>query len=167
MGEFLESCIDPDGGIIFGVRVHDPERYGVVEFDDNGSVISIEEKPINPKSDFAVPGLYFFDNNAIKYAKQAKPSGRGELEISEVENEYLKIGKLNVKTFDDGDVWLDTGTISSMSDATDFVRVMQIRTGQIIGSPEQIAYKQGFISNEQLKDLAESLAKSGYGGYLR
>ena len=166
LGEFLESCTDPDGGIVFGIRVNDPERYGVVEFDKNGTVVSIEEKPTKPKSDFAVPGLYFFDNKAIEYAKQAKPSARGEIEITEVQNQYLLAGKLTVKTFDDGDVWLDTGTIDSLSDATDFVRVMQKRTGQIIGSPEKIAQEQGFITREQLTNLAQPLIKSGYGKYL-
>lgn len=166
LGEFLESCTNPDGGIIFGIRVNDPERYGVVEFDKNGTVVSVEEKPVKPKSDFAVPGLYFFDNKAIEYAKQAKPSARGEIEITEVQNQYLRAGKLTIKTFDDGDVWLDTGTIDSLSDATDFVRVMQKRTGQIIGSPEKVAQEQGFITKEQLTTLAQPLIKSGYGKYL-
>jgi glucose-1-phosphate thymidylyltransferase len=167
LGQFLETCTDPDGGIIFGIEVHDPERYGVVEFDEHHNVLSVEEKPENPKSKFAVPGLYFFDNNAIQYAKEAKPSARGEIEITEIQNAYLRAGKLKVKTFDSGDVWLDTGTIESMSDATDFVRVMQKRTGQIIGSPEMVAYEQGFISKVQLADLAAALEKSGYGKYLK
>lgn len=166
MGEFLESCTDPDGGIVFGIRVHDPERYGVVEFDEGGNVLSIEEKPARPKSNFAVPGLYFFDNRAVEFAKQAKPSERGEIEITEVQNAYLRAGSLSVKTFDEGDVWLDTGTIDSMTDASDFVKVMQKRTGQIIGSPEAIAHEQGFITREQLDELAAPLKKSGYGGYL-
>lgn len=167
LGEALKKCTDPDGGIIFGARVQDPERYGVVEFDDQHNVISIEEKPQHPRSDYAIPGLYFFDNDAINYAKAAKPSARGELEITELHNAYLRAGKLKVSTFDDGDVWLDTGTIDSLSDATDFVRVMQKRTGQIIGSPEQTAYEQGFIDASQLQSLAGELIKSGYGAYLK
>lgn len=166
LGESLRQCTDPEGGIIFGARVHDPERYGVVEFDDDNNVLSIEEKPKEPKSDYAIPGLYFFDNKAIEYAKNAKPSERGELEITELHNAYLQAGTLKVSTFDDGDVWLDTGTIDSLSDATDYVRVLQKRTGQIIGSPEQVAYEQGFIDADQLRALAEPLVKSGYGKYL-
>lgn len=166
LGDSLKQCTDPDGGIIFGARVHDPERYGVVEFDENNNVLSIEEKPKEPKSNYAIPGLYFFDNKAIEYAKQAKPSDRGELEITELHNAYLRDGKLKVSTFDDGDVWLDTGTIDSLSDATDYVRVLQKRTGQIIGSPEKVAFEQGFISASQLEELAKPLEKSGYGNYL-
>jgi glucose-1-phosphate thymidylyltransferase len=166
LGESLKKRTDPDGGIIFGARVHDPERYGVVEFDENNKVISIEEKPQEPKSNFAIPGLYFFDNNAVQYAKEAKPSARGEIEITEIHNAYLRAGKLKVSTFDDGDVWLDTGTIDSLSDATDYVRVIQSRTGQIIGSPEKTAYEQGFITAKQLAELAEPLKKSGYGTLL-
>lgn len=166
LGESLKQCTDPDGGIIFGARVHDPERYGVVEFDENNNVLSIEEKPKEPRSNYAIPGLYFFDNKAIEYAKQAKPSDRGELEITELHNAYLRDGKLKVSTFDDGDVWLDTGTIDSLSDATDYVRVLQKRTGQIIGSPEKVAFEQGFISASQLEELAKPLEKSGYGNYL-
>lgn len=166
LGEALKQCTNPDGGIIFGARVHDPERYGVVEFDKDNNVLSIEEKPDQPKSSYAIPGLYFFDNNAIKYAKEAKPSARGELEITELHNAYLRAGKLKVSTFDDGDVWLDTGTIDSLTDAADYVRVLQKRTGQIIGSPEKIAFEQGFINNAQLSTLAESLKKSGYSTYL-
>lgn len=166
LGRALRKCTDPMGGIIFGAKVHDPERYGVVEFDDDNKVLSIEEKPEQPKSDYAIPGLYFFDNKCIEYAKEAKPSERGELEITEIHNAYLRAGKLKVATFDDGDVWLDTGTIDSLSDATDFVRVMQKRTGQIIGSPEKVAYEQGFITAEELTALAKPLKKSGYGAYL-
>lgn len=166
IGDALKKCTDPDGGIIFGARVHDPERYGVVEFDDNNLVVSIEEKPQHPKSDYAIPGLYFFDNNAVRYAKEAVPSERGELEITEIHNAYLRAGKLKVKTFDDGDVWLDTGTIDSLADATDYVRVIQKRTGQIIGSPEKVAFEQGYIDEDALKKQAEALKKSGYGVYL-
>jgi glucose-1-phosphate thymidylyltransferase len=166
LGQSLRNCTDPDGGIIFGAQVNDPERYGVVEFDANNTVVSIEEKPAQPKSNYAIPGLYFFDNNAVRYAKEAKPSERGELEITEIHNGYLREGKLKVQTFDDGDVWLDTGTIDSLSDATDYVRVLQKRTGQIIGSPEKVAFEQGFISKEELRGLADPLKKSGYGSYL-
>jgi len=166
LGMALKKCTNPDGGVIFGAPVNDPERYGVVEFDENNNVLSIEEKPAQPKSNYAIPGLYFFDNDAIRYAKEAKPSSRGELEITELHNAYLRAGKLKVSTFDTGDVWLDTGTIDSLSDATDYVRVIQKRTGQIIGSPELVAYQQGFITAEQLAVHAEALMKSGYGKYL-
>ena len=162
----LKNCTDPDGGIVFAYQVSDPERYGVVEFDNNKHAISIEEKPTNPKSNFAVVGLYFYDNDVIQIAKNVQPSNRGELEITSVNDEYLKSGKLKVTLLDDGDVWLDTGTIDSLSDATDFVRVLQKRTGQIIGSPEKIAQEQGFITKEQLNTLAQPLIKSGYGKYL-
>ncbi len=166
LGESLKQCTDPNGGIIFGARVHDPERYGVVEFDEHYNVLSIEEKPTHPKSEYAIPGLYFFDNKAVQYAKEAQPSARGEIEITEIHNAYLRDGQLKVRTFDDGDVWLDTGTIDSLSDATDFVRVMQKRTGQIIGSPEKTAHEQGWITTKQLATLAEPLKKSGYGHLL-
>ncbi len=164
--ESLKSCTDPEGGIVFAYRVSDPERYGVVEFNDNNQAISIEEKPANPKSNYAVVGLYFYDNSVVEIAKNIKPSDRGELEITSVNEEYLNRGKLKVTALDDGDVWLDTGTIESLSDATDYVRVIQKRTGQIIGSPEKVAYEQGFISSEQLKEIAQPLKKSGYGNYL-
>ncbi len=166
LDESLQQCTDPDGGIVFAYQVSDPERYGVVEFNDDMQAISIEEKPENPKSNFAVVGLYFYDNSVVDIAKNVKPSSRGELEITSVNEEYLKQGKLKVTTLEDGDVWLDTGTIDSLSDATDFVRVLQKRTGQIIGSPEKIAYKQGFINKDQLQEQAEALKKSGYGLYL-
>ena len=166
LDESLKNCTNPDGGIVFAYQVSDPERYGVVEFNESMQAISIEEKPKNPKSNFAVVGLYFYDNSVVEIAKNVKPSERGELEITSVNEEYLKRGKLKVTTLNDGDVWLDTGTIDSLSDATDFVRVLQKRTGQIIASPEKIAYEQGFISAEQLQSLAEPLKKSGYGTYL-
>ena len=166
LDESLQQCTNPDGGIVFAYQVSDPERYGVVEFNDNMQAISIEEKPENPKSNFAVVGLYFYDNTVVEIAKNVKPSARGELEITSVNEEYLRQGKLKVTTLEDGDVWLDTGTIDSLSDATDFVRVLQKRTGQIIGSPEKVAYKQGFITKEQLNKLAEPLKKSGYGKHL-
>jgi len=166
LDQSLKNCTNPDGGIVFAYQVSDPERYGVVEFDNNKHAISIEEKPANPKSNFAVVGLYFYDNDVIQIAKNVQPSNRGELEITSVNDEYLKRGKLKVTPLDDGDVWLDTGTIDSLSDATDFVRVLQKRTGQIIGSPEKVAQEQGFITKEQLTTLAQPLIKSGYGKYL-
>ena len=166
LDESLKKCTDPEGGIVFAYQVSDPERYGVVEFDDNMQALSIEEKPTSPKSNYAVVGLYFYDNDVVEIAKTIQPSERGELEITSINEEYLRRGKLKVTTLDDGDVWLDTGTIDSMTDASDYVRVIQTRTGQIIGSPEKIANEQGFISTEQLNQLAEPLKKSGYGTYL-
>jgi glucose-1-phosphate thymidylyltransferase len=166
LDESLKGCTDPDGGIVFAYQVSDPERYGVVEFDENMTAVSIEEKPTQPKSDYAVVGLYFYDNDVVDIAKNVQPSERGELEITAVNEEYLKRGKLRVTTLNDGDVWLDTGTIDSMTDATDYVRVIQNRTGQIIGSPEMVAYESGFLSAEQLAEAAEPLKKSGYGNYL-
>lgn len=166
LSESLKKCTDPDGGIVFAYKVSDPERYGVVEFDGDKKALSIEEKPAQPKSNYAVIGLYFYDNDVVEIAKNVQPSERGELEITSVNEEYLKRGKLKVTTLDDGDVWLDTGTIDSMHDASDYVRVLQKRTGQIIGSPEDVAYREGFITREQLQELAEPLKKSGYGNYL-
>jgi glucose-1-phosphate thymidylyltransferase len=166
LDESLKQCTDPDGGIVFAYKVSDPERYGVVEFDENMHAVSVEEKPSNPKSDYAVVGLYFYDNDVVEIAKNVQPSERGELEITSVNDAYLQRGKLKVTTLDDGDVWLDTGTIDSLSDATDFVRVLQKRTGQIIGSPEKIAHEQGFIDDARLAEHAEALKKSGYGDYL-
>lgn len=166
LDQSLQECTDPDGSIVFAYQVSDPERYGVVEFDTQMKAVSIEEKPTNPKSNYAVVGLYFYDNNVVQIAKNIKPSERGELEITAVNEEYLKRGKLKVTTLNTGDVWLDTGTIESLSDATDYVRVIQKRTGKIIGSPEKVAHEQGFITTEQLKFLAEPLKKSGYGKYL-
>lgn len=166
LGKSLKGCVDPDGGTVFAYRVSDPERYGVVEFDDSNTAISIEEKPANPKSDFAVVGLYFYDNDVVEIAKNVKPSERGELEITSINEEYLKRGKLTVTTLDRGDVWLDTGTIDSMTDASDYIRVIQTRTGLIIGSPEEVAFREGFIDRNQLNALAEPLKKSGYGEYL-
>ncbi len=167
LSDSLKTCVDPQGGIVFAYQVNDPERYGVVEFDSSMQAVSIEEKPSNPKSDYAVVGLYFYDNDVIEIAKNIKPSERGELEITSINEEYLKRGKLKVTVLDTGDVWLDTGTIDSMAEATDYVRVLQKRTGQIIGSPEKIAFEEGFINKKQLEDLAESLKKSGYGEYLK
>ena len=167
LDDSLQSCTNPDGGVVFAYEVSDPKRYGVVEFDKNLQAISIEEKPTNPKSNFAVVGLYFYDNDVVEISKKVKPSNRGELEITSVNAEYLKLNKLKVTTLQRGDVWLDTGTIDSLADASDFVRVIQKRTGQIIGSPEYIAYSQGLISKQQLTKLAEPLKKSGYGLYLQ
>lgn len=166
LDESLQECTNPDGGTVFAYKVSDPERYGVVEFDEQNQAISIEEKPAEPKSNFAVVGLYFYDNDVIEIAKNVQPSARGELEITSINAEYLRRGKLQVQTLDNGDVWLDTGTIDSLTDAADFVRVIQKRTGRIIGSPEKIAFKNDWISREQLNMLAEPLKKSGYGKYL-
>jgi glucose-1-phosphate thymidylyltransferase len=166
LGMALKNCVDPDGGIVFAYRVSDPERYGVVEFDKNNTAISIEEKPKEPKSNYAVVGLYYYDNDVIDIAKNVKPSDRGELEITSVNAEYLRRGKLKVTKLDRGDVWLDTGTIDSMTDASDYVSAIQRRTGQIIGSPEKVAYHEGYITKEQLFEVAQPLKKSGYGEYL-
>ena len=166
LDESLQECTNPDGGTVFAYKVSDPERYGVVEFDEQNQAISIEEKPAEPKSNFAVVGLYFYDNDVIEIAKNVQPSARGELEITSINAEYLRRGKLQVQTLDNSDVWLDTGTIDSLTDAADFVRVIQKRTGRIIGSPEKIAFKNDWISREQLNMLAEPLKKSGYGKYL-
>lgn len=167
LNESLKGCNNPDGGIVFAYQVSDPERYGVVEFDGNMQALSIEEKPLTPKSNYAVVGLYFYDNDVVEIAKAVQPSERGELEITAINEEYLRRGKLAVTLLDEGDVWLDTGTIDSMTEATDYVRVLQKRTGQIIGSPEKTAFTEGFISRNQLDELAESLKKSGYGTYLK
>jgi glucose-1-phosphate thymidylyltransferase len=166
LDDSLRACTDPDGGVVFAYKVSDPERYGVVAFDDDNHAVSIEEKPAQPKSNFAVVGLYFYDNDVVEIAKNVQPSDRGELEITSVNAEYLRRGKLKVQTLDNGDVWLDTGTISSLTDAEDFVRVVQNRTGQVIGSPEKTAHINGWITNEQLAELAAPLKKSGYGNYL-
>lgn len=166
LGKALKSCVNPDGGTVFAYNVSDPERYGVVEFDETNTAISIEEKPANPKSNFAVVGLYYYDNDVVEIAKNVQPSERGELEITSINAEYLNRGKLTVTTLDNSDVWLDTGTIDSMTDASDYVRTIQRRTGQIIGSPEAVAYQEGFITKEQLEALAQPLKKSGYGEYL-
>ncbi|MFZ1243286.1 MAG: glucose-1-phosphate thymidylyltransferase RfbA [Candidatus Saccharimonas sp.] len=166
LDDSLQHSTNPDGGIVFAYEVSDPERYGVVEFDSNKKAISIEEKPVHPKSNHAVVGLYFYDNDVVEIAKNITPSDRGELEITSINAEYLRRGKLKVKPLDNGDVWLDTGTIDSLTDAADFVRVVQNRTGQIVGSPEKVAFEQGFITRDQLAILAEPLKKSGYGSYL-
>ena len=161
----LNTCRDPQGGIVFAYEVSDPERYGVVEFDGD-KAISIEEKPAAPKSDYAVVGLYFYDNRVVDIAKSITPSARGELEITSVNEAYLEMGELSVRRLHRGDVWLDTGTVDSMSEASSYVEVLQKRTGQVIGSPEVAAYEAGFIDAAQLERLAEPLMKSGYGRYL-
>jgi glucose-1-phosphate thymidylyltransferase len=166
MGEKLESSNDPDGGLIFAYRVQDPERYGVVEFDNQGKAISIEEKPENPKSNYAVPGLYFYNNDVIKIAENLKPSARGEYEITDVNQEYLKSGKLQVKTLPRGTAWLDTGTFTSLIQASNFVQTIEERQGFGVGCIEAVAYSNGFINDAKLKELAIPLLKSGYGNYL-
>lgn len=165
-GQSLTECSDPDGGIVFAYKVADPERYGVVEFDENHNAVSIEEKPTDPKSDCAVVGLYFYDNNVIEIAKNIQPSDRGELEITTVNEEYLKRGKLRVQTMSRGSAWLDTGTFESMNDASEYIRVIEKRTGLKIGCIEEVAYRQGFINRAQLRSLIEPFVKSDYGNYL-
>lgn len=166
LGRALKQCSNPDGGIVFAYEVSDPERYGVVEFDAANKAVSIEEKPTAPKSNFAVVGLYFYDNRVVDIAKNIEPSERGELEITSVNDAYLQQGALTVQRLDRGDVWLDTGTIDSMSEASSYVEVLQKRTGNIIGSPEVAAYREGFITSSELVVLGEELKKSGYGNYL-
>jgi glucose-1-phosphate thymidylyltransferase len=166
MEDKLNQYTDPDGGVIFGYQVVDPERYGIVEFDRENKVVSIEEKPQNPKSNHAIPGLYFFDNQVIEIAKGVQPSARGEIEITEIHNAYLRQGKLKVALLDRGTAWLDTGTFESMNDAAQFVQVIEQRQGLKIGCIEEAAWRQGFIDNAQLQKLAEPLTKSGYGEYL-
>lgn len=167
LGRQLKMLSDIEGGYVFAYRVSDPERYGVVEFDENMVAVSIEEKPQSPKSDYAVPGLYFYDNQVVSIAKSLKPSPRGEYEITDVNREYLRQGKLKVAVLDRGTAWLDTGTFDSLSDASEFVRVIEKRQGTKIGCIEEVAYRNGFIDNKKLLELAEGLNKSGYGQYLK
>lgn len=164
--DLLKKCTDPDGGIVFAYHVTDPERYGVVEFDETHKVISIEEKPKSPKSSYAVPGLYFYDNTVVEVAENLKPSARGEYEITDVNKHFLEKGKLNVGVLSRGTAWLDTGTFSSLIEASQFVEVIQNRQGLKIGCIEEIAFRNGFIDKEQLVNLAQPLLKSGYGNYL-
>lgn len=166
LAKLLQSNNDPDGGVVYAYHVHDPERYGVVEFDSDNKVLSIEEKPAKPRSNYAVPGLYFYDNRVIEIAKNLKPSPRGEYEITDVNKVYLKEGKLQVGILSRGTAWLDTGTFSSLMQAGNFVQVIEERQGLKIGCIEEIAYRMKFINAEQLETLARPLVKSGYGEYL-
>lgn len=166
LSSLLQSNNNPEGGVIYAYRVHDPERYGVVEFDSNGQAVSIEEKPKKPKSNYAVPGIYFYDNSVVEIAKNIIPSHRGELEITDVNKEYLSQGKLNVSILDRGTAWLDTGTFESLMQASQFVEVIEERQGLKIGSIEAAAYEMNYISEKQFKELAQPLLKSGYGKNL-
>lgn len=166
LGRQLQTCKNPDGGIVFAYHVSDPERYGVVDFDANHKVLSIEEKPAHPKSNYAVPGLYFYDNTVVKIAKELKPSPRGEYEITDVNKKYLEDKKLEVRILDRGTAWLDTGTFASLMQAGQFVQVIEERQGLKIGCIEEIAYNMGYINKEQLHKIAQPLTKSGYGNYL-
>ena len=164
--KLLSDISNIDGGVVFGYHVTDPERYGVVEFDENNKAISLEEKPLSPKSNYAIPGLYFYDNSVIDVAKKIKPSARGEYEITDINKYYLSKGKLDVKVLSKGSVWLDTGTINSLMQANQYVQVVEERQGRKIGCIEEAAYYSGFINKDQLLKLAEPLIKSGYGDYL-
>ena len=164
--ELLQSNSSPEGGVVFAYHVHDPERYGVVEFDEHRKALSIEEKPALPKSNYAVPGLYFYDNDVVEIARNLEPSPRGEYEITDINQEYLRRGRLKVGILGRGTAWLDTGTFESLMQAGEFVKVIEQRQGLKVGSIEEVAYRQGFISADQLRKLAEPLRKSGYGEYL-
>ena len=167
LGEELKSVTNPSGATIFAYRVADPTAYGVVEFDKSGRVISVEEKPEKPKSNYAVPGLYFYDNSVLEVAKSVKPSARGELEITTVNNVYLEAGMLSVKVLPEGTAWLDSGTFESLHDAASYVRVIEERQGKKVGCPEEIAWRNGWLSDTQLGSIGDQLIKSGYGKYLR
>ncbi|WP_326503519.1 glucose-1-phosphate thymidylyltransferase RfbA [Rothia nasimurium] len=166
LGTQLRKYNDLDGAAVFGYRVADPTAYGVVEFDENFKALSIEEKPTQPKSDYAIPGLYFYDNKVVEYAKSITPSPRGELEITDLNRIYLEEGKLQVEILPRGTAWLDTGTFDSLADATSFIRTVQARQGLSIGSPEEIGWRMGWIDDARLEELAQPLVKSGYGAYL-
>jgi glucose-1-phosphate thymidylyltransferase len=166
LSELLQSNNNPEGGIIYAYHVHDPERYGVVDFDADGKVLSIEEKPEKPKSNYAVPGIYFYDNEVVEIAAGIQPSHRGELEITDINREYLNRGRLKVSILDRGTAWLDTGTFNSLMQAGQFVQVIEERQGLKIGAIEEAAYRMGFINDDELKKLAEPLLKSGYGKHL-
>ena len=166
MGTRLRRHVDPDGGAVFAYHVSDPRSYGVVEFDEDFTAVSIEEKPAEPKSNFAVPGLYFYDNDVVRIARELKPSARGEYEITDVNRVYLEAGKLKVEVLPRGTAWLDTGTFDSLADATGFVRTVAARQGLKIGAPEEVAWRMGFLTDDELRERAEPLVKSGYGAYL-
>jgi glucose-1-phosphate thymidylyltransferase len=166
LSKLLQANATPDGGVVYAYKVHDPERYGVVEFDPGFNVLSIEEKPTRPKSNYAVPGLYFYDNSVVSIAKNIAPSARGEYEITDINKEYLRQGRLKVGVLDRGTAWLDTGTFESLMQAGQFVQVIEERQGMKIGCIEEVAYRMGFIDKAQLKKVAEPLVKSGYGSYL-
>ena len=166
LGTQLATYEQKDGATVFAYQVADPRAYGVVEFDENFNALSIEEKPENPKSDYAIPGLYFYDSKVVEYARQIKPSPRGELEITDLNRVYLEQGKLKVEVLPRGTAWLDTGTFDSLADATNFIRTVQSRQGLSVGCPEEIAWRHGWLSDEKLRDIATPLVKSGYGSYL-
>jgi glucose-1-phosphate thymidylyltransferase len=166
LSEVFQSCFDPEGGVVFAYHVNDPERYGVVEFDDNMKAISIEEKPSKPKSNYAVPGIYFYDKEVVQIAKNVKPSSRGEYEITDINRYYLEKGKLQVRVLNRGTAWLDTGTFASLTQAGQFVQVIEERQGLKVGCIEEVAYRMGFINKAQMEKIAQPLLKSGYGQYL-